>query len=126
MAPHLNVYRTNLAGHHLLVFTDQPVFLVQSRIQGFVRRLKKGAAGGFLSIWMQAFEFALGFNVGNRNALQPGNIRPVRKLASQRTLDMKRVSTLSFDPVRVVGIHGPHQLPQGRSGGWMGGAGQAH
>jgi hypothetical protein len=55
-------------------------------------------------------ELALGLDVRHGHALTARHVRAGREVRPERPIDVPRMRPLTFDSVRVVGIHAPHEL----------------
>ena len=63
--------------------------------------------------------------IARGEALQAGDIGLGGEVAVQGAFDIARMGALAFDPVGVVGIHGPDEFAQAGDGGRVGAAGEA-
>lgn len=123
MASYLYLARSDLAWNDDFSIVRNTVIGTQTVIQRPMRcdqkvRRQSGVVAEVL------FQFSLGLDMGNGNALQTSFVRFVGKIVLQRPLNVMRVRTLAFNAIAVVRIHLAHELPQSGSGCFVSSSGQ--
>ena len=101
------------------------VCLNQAAVELAMRLLDEGAGEGRGAAFNGGLQRPLGIDVGERDALQTGDIGLVRKVAPQGAADVVRMRALALDAVGVVGVHLPHQFAQAGDSVRMHGGGEA-
>ena len=79
--------------------------------------LKKGATQRLRFIRCEHLKLLLGFYMCNSNPLPLGDVRLGRKIFAQRPVNIRRMSALPLNEVRIVRIHGANHFAQTPPGG---------